>query len=377
MASRVENDFHCPTCLEIFKDPVMLPCSHSFCRECVQQWWDGKGERTCPVCRQTCGSMDVPLNLALRNLCEAFSHASVESEDVCSLHKEKLKLFCLDHQELVCIICRDAESHTGHKFRPLEEVVKGHKEQLREGLRDAKKRLQDQKEIRDDCNEQAAYIKVQRKQVESKIKKDFEELRRFLEEEEEARLSAVREEEETKSQTMTERIEALDRDMAALSATITSTEEKLTSDPVSFMKNFNTLRTRIQKLPDAPKKFPGALLDEVKHVGNLKFNVWEGMKQVVSYSPVILNPNSARSTLTLSEDLTSVCSVKKQQRPSNPERSTAFSDVIGSPLASGTHTWDVEVGENIQWKVGLASSQELCWMKSNTWATSSSTCGKE
>ncbi|XP_019732696.1 tripartite motif-containing protein 35-like [Hippocampus comes] len=354
MASRVENDFHCPTCLEIFKDPVMLPCSHSFCRECVQQWWDGKGERTCPVCRQTCGSMDVPLNLALRNLCEAFSHASVESEDVCSLHKEKLKLFCLDHQELVCIICRDAESHTGHKFRPLEEVVKGHKEQLREGLRDAKKRLQDQKEIRDDCNEQAAYIKVQRKQVESKIKKDFEELRRFLEEEEEARLSAVREEEETKSQTMTERIEALDRDMAALSATITSTEEKLTSDPVSFMKNFNTLRTRIQKLPDAPKKFPGALLDEVKHVGNLKFNVWEGMKQVVSYSPVILNPNSARSTLTLSEDLTSVCSVKKQQRPSNPERSTAFSDVIGSPLASGTHTWDVEVGENIQWKVGLA-----------------------
>ncbi|XP_019714214.1 tripartite motif-containing protein 35-like, partial [Hippocampus comes] len=113
--------------------------------------------------------------------------------------------------------------------------------------------------------------------------------------EEEARLSAVREEEQTKSQTMKERIEALDRDMAALSATITSTEEKLTSDPVSFMKNFNTLRTRIQKLPDAPKKFPGALLDEVQHVGNLKFNVWEGMKQIVSYSPVILNPNSARS----------------------------------------------------------------------------------
>ncbi|XP_077406438.1 E3 ubiquitin-protein ligase TRIM35-like [Vanacampus margaritifer] len=354
MASRAEDHLQCPTCLESFKDPVMLPCSHNFCRACVQQWWEQKGDQTCPVCRTEFSSMDLPLNLALKNMCEVFSQASVESDDICSLHKEKLKLFCVDHQELVCLICRDAKIHAGHKFCPLIEVHEDHKDKLQGGLQDAKKILQDYIETRDNCNEQATYIKVQREQVENKIKMDFEELRRFLRAEEKARLSAVREEEEEKSRMMKEKIQALSRDMAALSDEIRSTEEQLTSDPVSFMKNFQTTMTKIQKLPDKPKLLSRALLDEVKHVGNLKFSVWERMKEMVSYSPVILDPNTAAPVLILSEHLTSVCLREGQHRPKNPERFQLWNRVLGSALVSGTTMWDVEVGDNRQWKLGLA-----------------------
>ncbi|XP_077412846.1 nuclear factor 7, ovary-like [Vanacampus margaritifer] len=353
MARRIEDDLKCPACLEIFNDPVVLPCSHSFCRVCVQHWWEQKEDQTCPVCRTKCSLINVPSNLVLKNVCENLSQASVELNHMCSLHEEKLKLFCLDHQELVCLICRDAELHAGHKFRPVDEAVKGRKEKLQEALLDAKQRLNDYNEVKDNCKDQAAYIKVQRKQVESKIQKDFKWLHRFLQDDKVARLFAVMEDEQKKTRMMKEKIEALDRDLAALSDVITITEEELTSDPVSFMKNFHTAMTRIQELPDKPEQLPGALLDEAKHVGNLKINVCERMKKEFSYSPVILDPNTADPELRLSEELTSLSCREGQERPKNPERLDC-NVVLGSALASGTHTWDVEVGDNTDWGVGMA-----------------------
>ncbi|XP_057705186.1 E3 ubiquitin-protein ligase TRIM35-like isoform X1 [Corythoichthys intestinalis] len=353
MAGHLEDHLQCPTCLQIFNDPVMLPCSHNFCRACLQQWKD-KGERSCPICRTEFSSMDPPPNLALRNMCENLSCASLKSEDICSLHEEKLQLFCLDHQELVCHICRDAEIHVGHKFRPLEEVVKGHYEELQKGLQKAKERLKDYNDCRENCNEQAEHIKVQRENVERKIKKDFEELRHFLDVEEEARLAAVREEEKMKSHTTTEKIAALDRQMAALSNLIRSTEEQLASGNVSFMKKFKTAMSRIQELPEKPQLLPGGLLDEAKHVGNLKFKVWERMKETLAYSPVILDPNTANPRISLSEDLNSLSwEDVEQERPKNPERPQTWRCVLGGALDSGRHVWDVEVVDNIEWQVGI------------------------
>ncbi|XP_077412012.1 E3 ubiquitin-protein ligase TRIM35-like [Vanacampus margaritifer] len=349
MISLVEEHLKCPTCLDLFKDPVVLSCSHSFCQECIQQWWDMKGEKSCPNCRTECSSMDPPYNLALKNVCEAVS----QRENICSLHREKRKLFCLEHQELVCHICMHAEIHAGHNFRPFNEVSEGHQENLQDVLRETKKRLKNYKETRDNCNQQATHVKVQRRQAERKIKKDFEEFRRFLQVEEKARLSAVKEEEQKKSRMLEEKIKALNRDIAVLSDVIQSAEEQLTSDPVSLMKNFQTLMTRFKKLPDKPELISGALLDEAKHVGNLKFSVWERMKEMVSYCPVILDPNTAGPGLNLSEDLTMLRFGQRQQHPNNPERSK-WVHVLSSAFASGTHTWDVDVGDNNNWQVGVA-----------------------
>ncbi|XP_057705201.1 E3 ubiquitin-protein ligase TRIM35-like [Corythoichthys intestinalis] len=350
MAERLEDHLQCPTCLDIFKDPVILPCSHSLCRACLQQWKD-KGQRSCPVCRKGFSLRDPPANLALRNICE---NLLVKSADMCSLHKEELKLFCLDHRELVCHICTNAEIHVGHKIWPFEEVVKGHHEELQKGLQRAKERLKDYNDCRENCNEQAEYIKFQRENVECKIKKDFEELRRFLNVKEKARLVAVRKEEKDKSRTMKKKIAALDRQMAALSNLIRSTEEQLASGNVSFMKKFKTAMSRIQELPEKPQLLPGGLLDEAKHVGNLKFKVWERMKETMAYRSVILDRNTAGPELSLSEDLCSVIwEDVQQQRPKNPERFQTWRSVLGAALASGRHVWDVEVGDNNSWAVGV------------------------
>ncbi len=73
-----------------------------------------------------------PPNLALRNLCESFlkernERRSSGSEEICSLHSEKLKLFLSGGQQPVCLVCMNSQKHDNHKFRPIDEVVSSYK----------------------------------------------------------------------------------------------------------------------------------------------------------------------------------------------------------------------------------------------------------
>uniref|UniRef100_A0A3Q3EVZ9 Tripartite motif-containing protein 35-like n=1 Tax=Labrus bergylta TaxID=56723 RepID=A0A3Q3EVZ9_9LABR len=250
MASKLEKDLSCPVCLDIFKDPVTLSCFHNFCKDCLQNSWKEKENKECPLCKRR-HSKDIPLDFALKNLCESFVQERDQraSEDLCSLHSEKLKLFCLDHQEPVCHICRDSEKHSEHRFRPIDEAAGQHKKKLQETLEPVKKKLNVFKEVKVKFDQTAEHIQVQARHTERQIKEQFKKLHQFLEEEEEARLCALREEEEQKSQRMKEEMEALSREIAALSHTVRDTEDELRAEDVSFLKNYKAAVERVQQRP--------------------------------------------------------------------------------------------------------------------------------
>lgn len=59
----LEDDLTCPICLEIYEDPRMLPCQHTYCKRCLETMFCDDEDQVifpyfervikCPECRET------------------------------------------------------------------------------------------------------------------------------------------------------------------------------------------------------------------------------------------------------------------------------------------------------------------------------------
>ncbi|XP_067470377.1 E3 ubiquitin-protein ligase TRIM35-like [Thunnus thynnus] len=281
------TNLSCPVCHEIFHEPVLLLCGHSFCKACWQRWWTEKPSRECPVCRTRSLQSDPPPNLSLKNLRECFleeraQRASAGAEPLCSLHAEKFKLFCLEHQQPVCVICLHSKTHTNHSFRPIDEAARDYKHGLQDFLKPLREKLELFNDIKQNFDQTTKDIELQYKDTERQFKDVFSMLQQFLQREEKVRIAALRGEEKQKSQMLKRKIEALDKEIAALSGTIRATEEVMRAEDLCFLQNYKTAAERVQQpLPDVPEPIPGALLDMDKHLNNLPSVVLDKMKEVL------------------------------------------------------------------------------------------------
>ncbi|KAK9535201.1 hypothetical protein VZT92_007596 [Zoarces viviparus] len=357
-----EEDLTCPICCDIFTDPVLLSCSHSFCRSCLKRCWE-TGLRECSVCRKRAPKASPPTNLALRNVCEAHLLARRSSELVeekmnCHLHGEKLKLFCLVDKQPICVVCQSSKLHKSHDCSPIEEAVLDCKDELALSLKNLQDKEDSLKRINLASADMFECIKSQALKTQRLIKGHFEQLHQVLHQEESARIAAVKKEEEEKIAEMKDKIKELSSEALSLTETISVIQEQLQEDDMILLKNFKATQDREKSISLGSDNMSGLLIDVTKHLCNLEYKVWEKMLDHIDYTPVTLDPNTAHPCLVLSDDLTSLhYSVQHSCCPDNPERFHVSAEVVGmAALGSGSHHWVVETGSNQDWLLGVASS---------------------
>ncbi|XP_071253436.1 zinc-binding protein A33-like isoform X2 [Salvelinus alpinus] len=333
-----DDDLSCAVCRKVFSVPVVLSCHTcgcSFCNLCLDEFWEQQGSEICPLC-----IIDYPGG----------------PQRTCAEHGDKLKIFCVTDLQPICDYHWSVD-HKDHKVYPIAEAVVDCKEELKTALTPLKEKLQLFKKAMVVCDQTAEHIKNQVEHTERQIKDEFETLRQFLRDEEAARLNVLKAEEDQKSLLLKEKIEEMSNELTSLSNTIRTVEQEMRSQDIPFLQNYKDIIKRTWHMPLDPKMIPGTLIDVAKHLGSVKFNIWDKMKSIIQYTPVTLDPNTAASCFILSEDLTVVqCCSQVFKLPNNPERFDISAELLGSEgFCSGRHSWEVEVKANTYWVVGVAS----------------------
>lgn len=121
-----EQFFTCSICTDVFQEPKLLPCQHSFCRNCIQPYIksavtseNNKTGFLCPYCRYFVEAENqespaetwvdkLPTNFNLVCMIEAFDSKSVvfaRAGPKCSVHKKEEDFYCQDHNQTICANC--------------------------------------------------------------------------------------------------------------------------------------------------------------------------------------------------------------------------------------------------------------------------------
>lgn len=117
-----EDYLTCTICKKTMLHCVALPCSHMFCRYCINQWFYVGGRKKCGICRAVHTRAVTMRVQHMDRLIEAVVCVSPESERE---HKERLKAADEENEELLERIKKDRAEKDAQDSKDADEALRG------------------------------------------------------------------------------------------------------------------------------------------------------------------------------------------------------------------------------------------------------------
>ncbi|XP_018589938.1 E3 ubiquitin-protein ligase TRIM69 isoform X1 [Scleropages formosus] len=389
-SQRLSKDLTCSICLDLFKQPVSLPCDHTFCQTCITGFWTRPPHQrhaqeqeegalsvaSCPQCREVFPSQSVRPNRIVANIVESYSQGLEEGElsgvgrpvqdttPQCPRHLEALKLFCEEEQELVCLVCGISQEHKSHTLVCIQEAQQRYRASLTSVVATLHAELGTAMECERETEEEVKKLKEHAADLKQRIEAQFSDLHQFLYQEEKMLQVKLKTEERRELIRLDEHRAVLSVEISRLRRTLADIEDKLKeSDPYQLLRSAKALLQSRQPVKfERPSLTAPTLaaptLREGRFAGPLQYRVWKSLKGILYPAPaaITFNSSTANPWLSLSPSLTCV-RYQTFHAPvqENPQRFNAALSLLGSQgFTHGRHYWEIEVYSSTVWTVGVA-----------------------
>ncbi|XP_007257541.3 tripartite motif-containing protein 16-like protein isoform X1 [Astyanax mexicanus] len=414
----VDHDqFNCPVCLDLLKDPVTVPCGHSFCMVCINGCWDKEdrwGIYSCPQCRETFTPRPVlRKNNMLAEVVEklkkntelqaaspapryAGAHYEVPAwkkhnlvkastqlqEKICSQHDRLIEIYCRTDQRSICYLCT-MEEHKDHDTVSATTERTEKQNQLKEMQEKLQQRIQENQKNLQELEQTVNTLKVSAQAAVEDSERIFTELIRSIEKKRSEVTELIRDQEKAELSGAEELLEKLQQEMADLKRRHTELEQlSHTEDHIHFLQSFQSLcvssgsddspSITVHQHPsfDGVRKSLSELkerLEEFCREEFRKIHLQAEAFQILPSQPktredflqyfvqLTLDPNTAYNSLILSEDNRVVKYTGTVQPYSDhPERFTNSFQVLCKESLCGRCYWEIEW--NRRWFGGFSVS---------------------
>ncbi|XP_076606366.1 zinc-binding protein A33 [Chaetodon auriga] len=396
----------CPICLQLFSEPVSLPCGHIYCFACLQSMGEGLDQHSCPECQaEYHGTQALVKSFKMRSIVETYkatagkadstanpsdiAHVTVESAGGSVTEESNTK----HHQD---IAGGSREESSGCKGKSSFQIGYGSTEQpfsvdqeqgngktemdepkfrLASQVTELSLKLEMAESVLRTEKERELEVVSANGQLREKTSKLLGQIQELSQSYSTQVMQLIEEELGPGEAGMRSRVSQASELTEQLRQAVLRAESLLTEeDATEFHEELQTLQPHIMELVAKPvgeekdhvesKVNPARACPKLEEMNaELKERFGEiqrSLRNTLNPSEVTFDPDTAHPNLVLSEDLKTVTfSATKQPYPSSPQRFTSFFQVLSSQsFYEGDHCWEVEL-EGSPWIIGLCYSGKL------------------